>query len=168
MLSHRWTDKRGALPWLYFGDVLPTGKVNRPNDLIHEAYTLDGLSQYHDYGGRLGSELEPRELIRSLDRYLTHEKIYEFPIEEDSKHSEAWAGLWGVGYALYVASNVENRAAIFESSLSKTLYNFLVNHYRNGGLWLYRPGDPTDCRDLPRQITNVLLGLAWYEFPGAR
>jgi len=164
-LSNHRKDELGALPWFYFGKKLPSGKQNKPNDLLHEAYTIEGLLEYYDYGGSLRSELNPHEFVQSLKRYLSSEKVYEFPIEEGRRYSERWARLWAVGYALYVASRLEGYEASLGSDVRKTFFDLLIKYYRDEELWLYRPDEPVDCRGFPRQITHVLMGLAWYEFP---
>jgi len=171
VLAHA-LEKDGIPYWLYFGDKWPaTLQENRPNDLQHEAYIVQSLLDYKRYSGKFGDLIDPAKLLASLQRFVGPDKIYELPLgypysETLRSASKDWARLWGVGYALHVARQLETWIG-GSCGLSARLAEALVSAYYRNGLWFLRP-DSDQVISYPRQLAFVLLGLGSYALTACR
>ncbi|NES18708.1 MAG: hypothetical protein F6K41_07195 [Symploca sp. SIO3E6] len=157
-------DRDGNIFWMYGGDYW-VDRLNPPNDLVHESYIINGLIEYVRYGGRNANLVEPKLLYKSLQRFIKNDKIYDMPrgwnppTEEHQliQYMDAPARLWGVGYAIYVASIIESQLKI-KSTLSNRLFCIAQRDYFDGENWYFKP-DKSDANVYPRQISHLLLGL---------
>lgn len=168
ILAHKQEDSNGNPYWMYYGDEIPgPPTLNRPNDIQHEVYTLQGLFYYKVYGGRYGYLIDARSLLATIDRFVRKTKVYELPLgyvytSNWQSYANSWARVWGLGYALHFAVQLESY--LNETpSLSTKLYTILCKKYQKDGQLLLRPDD----KKLPfysRQIAFVLKGLSFYEY----
>lgn len=149
ILNRQQRDELGYVYWLYGGDKWPESRPNRPNDLVHEAYTIQGLVDYVRYGGTFREEIDLHELYRSLERFLRDGNVLELPNESRP------ARLWGVGAAVFTASLLEHELHL-PPRLSDQFTEALTAAYAVTGQPFY-----------PRQAAHVLAGLAFKYF-GAR
>lgn len=165
ILAHQQLDCDGNIYWMYYEGKSPV--QNRPNDLQHEVYTLQGLFNYKIYGGKYGNLIDCRSLLSTLDRFVSGNKVYQLPVgytyaPEWQSEAESWARLWGVGYALHFVVQLESY--LNETpTLSTRLATLLIKKYRKEEQWLFRPTD-NETPFYPRQIAFVLLGFSFYEF----
>lgn len=141
----------------------------RPNDLLNEVYTLQGLFDYRIYGGRYGNSIDPRAMLSTLNRFVNGSKLYDlsvgYPYSPNCQpEATRWARFWSAGYAMNFAVRLESY--LNETPVMSTmLATVLVQNYRKDGQWLLRPDD-NKTRFYPRQMAFVLNGLAFYEFAG--
>lgn len=158
------TDENGNIQWMYGGDDWPNDRANRPNDLVHEAYVIQGIIDYVRYGGKKSELIQPNSLYKSLNRYLESENVYEMPRSWQPNNeafialSETSARLWGIGYAIYVTKLMEARFEI-EPQLSSQFYCVAINNYFDSQRWYFKP-DKQDRNLYPRQVAHILVGLA--------
>jgi hypothetical protein len=167
ILSRTQTSSDGVPFWLYYGELLPVGrKDNQPNDLQHESYVVQGLLDYKIHGGRLDS-IAPSALLQNLRRFVEADTVRMFPsglsYAPSMQPATKWADLWRLGYAIHVATRLEETLAA-TSALSSKLVTALCVTYRNhDGSWLSAPDNRILCA-YPRQLAFVLIGLAFYEY----
>ena len=157
-------DRKGNIFWLYAGDYWSKSSSNRPNDLVHESYVIQGLIDYVIHGGDKANLVNPKLLYKSFNRFITDERIYEFPrgYKPPKKVSGNWdraARLWGVGYAIYVTSRIEYAFHLQPVLITKFLCVGLKNYW--DGKKLYYQTDKNDKNIYPRQSSHLLLGLAF-------
>jgi len=170
VLHRMIVDEQGNCYWHYFGDKKPHNVANRSNDLVHEAYTIFGITEYVAYGGRLAESVDLGLLLESLKLFLgVDDVIYEFPKCWDFGPGKAEvryrpARLWGVGFALFVASYIEQLLG-YDRRISSALFQGLLKYWTNGK-WNLTPNRKSPI--YPRQIAHVLLGLSAWFFPTSR
>lgn len=159
--------------WMYFGGKLPWSSVkrkknNKPNDLVHEMFILQGLLDYKNYGGRWSHTIDDGRLISGIAKYVYLDKVCEFPYQyAHEKSRERWARLWGVGHALYLTSRWESFLNYnLSKSISRRLVEILLRNYYSDGTrqWIIRPGDNRKSVFYPRHVAHALLGLSYYVF----
>jgi len=170
ILSRQQQDSDGNPYWMYYDGMCPRSLTqNRPKDLLHEVYTLQGLFDYRIYGGRYNSSIDPKAMLSTLNRFFNGSKLYDLSVGypyTSNWQTEAtrWARVWSAGYALNFAVRLEsylNEPPVMSTMLATAL----VQNYRKDGQWLLRPDD-NKTRLYPRQMAFVLNGLAFYEFAG--
>ena len=167
ILNRMNVDEQGNPYWHYLGDRRPPDALVRPNDLVHESYTIHGLVNYAIYGGRLATRIDLFRLLLSLNRFLNDDnRAYEFPRNwdpgpdgEELRHQPA--RLWGVGYALFVSAYIEDYLGLSPSLSARFLY--ALRPYWSGQGWSFRPGEASLF--YPRQVAHVLAGLSSLLFP---
>jgi hypothetical protein len=108
--------------------------TERPNDLVHHAYIVDGIAAYLRYGG--APLFDPAALHASLAVFLRGGCLREFP------EGDAPARVWASGAALHAAATLERHFA------QRGLVERLAPHTRMTGPFY------------PRVATHVLWGLA--------
>lgn len=142
-------DYNQAWLWGYCGRYAPSSYKPRLNDSVHAAYVVDGLMMYHQYGGRLGNQIEDVKLLAGLEMFITDGQVIELPGQDTP------ARIWGVGYLLYVINRYfEN------SSLGDVVYNYTVNNYWVNDEYQFN----TDNKGDVRHPAHVLIGLSFYAY----
>lgn len=139
VLSGALRDEAGHVYWPYSADNA------RPNDLVHESYTMQGLVDYVRFGGR--REVDLLALYDSLERFIGPKGVRELP------GGEARARLWGIGAALSTAVLLERELGL-EPDLSRRFAEAAFEHY-----------DLDEEPFYPRQAAHVLQGLSLVAFP---
>ena len=146
--------REGAPYWRYA--PLPNAfGHDRPNDALHQAYTLWGIETYRDHCDRVEIPWTRARSIESVDRYTREGKPYLLPQDIPANRESARLDrLWGRGMVLafYAKWGDEARAA-------RTLDELMTIY----GDWPRLKEWPTDGHDalfFPRQAAHVLLGLS--------
>ena len=101
-ITGRWPDKAFRLVWglrkqSELGMDWPySDLMDRPNDVVHAAYIVQGLLDYAEATGR---DLEMDQAIEYLGGFISDQGVYEFNEHPGlaSKHCGQPARLWGVG-----------------------------------------------------------------------
>jgi hypothetical protein len=168
ILANRQNDSNGNPYWMYYeGEAPISASQNRPNDLYHEIFTLQGLFDYKINGGRYGNLVDVEKQLTTINRFINGSKVYELSVGYNYSdywkgETERWARIWSVGYALHFAVRLEsylNETPV----LSTKLFLSLADKYRKDGQWLLRPDDQL-MPFCPRQMSFMLYGLSFYEF----
>jgi len=155
---------RQRLPfWLYSGDHHRPDILNRPNDLVHACYVIEGLLEYKIYGGKLSHLINERSLYMSLQVFLRDNTVYEY--SQNWQAPEKWsltvkrkARLWAVGQALFTTLWLESQLNI-PAKLSEQIYAVAKRDYKRDPGWLFSP-DYDDFNFYPRQVGHLLIGLS--------
>ncbi len=156
-------DIDGSWGWNYFGNKIPSNRENRTNDLLHEAFVVNGLLDYKQYGGKLGTEYSYSDLHDCLCRFYRNGAIHEYSdAEKTMSRRRHLARSQAMGHALYVTSRLEK---ILErpkkQELSRLIYQQFFKKYIDGNRLYYRPNGE-DVTHRVRIVGHVLLGLAEY------
>lgn len=169
VMTHEHEDNNGNPFWMYYGDKLPESiKSNRPNDLQHEVYTLQGLFVYKKYGGKYGDSININKHLSTLNRFIEDDKVYEVPInytyaEQWNSIVGKWVRVWGLGYTIHFSEEIESYLKS-PHTLSSKLMKILEYNYKKNEKWLIRP-DEKEMNFYPRQYAFILKGLAYSEYP---
>lgn len=162
ILHEAQKDEQGRVFWLYGGDSWPEGRLNRPNDLVHEAYVIQGLLDYKRYKGTHAEKISLNALYESLERFLDDHQIYEFPKGWKNSSNKPippdTTRLWAAGYSSYIASELErlNNSPV---DLSQKFLCTAINQYYADGKWYYQP-NKKDTAFYSRQVSHMLISLA--------
>jgi len=139
-------DEEGNLQWLYEGKDWPDDRKKRPNDLVHEVYVIQGLTDYAKYGGADPNLINPIELYGSFTQFLGSNQVFEWPstwkpeIQSRKELLGKPVRLWGASYAIHVAAILKICFNIrFE--LSQKFYCKSLNNYFTENGWRYKPDE---------------------------
>jgi hypothetical protein len=163
---------RDGLPfWSYM--PLPN-KFNRstPNDVLHHVYTLWGIEQYRDTGGRVKLTWTREQALQSFDTFWEKDMICELPqfsslAATHPTDDRSPAVLWGAGSLLAAYAQWGNHARAARA---------LDAIRRDYGPWPHlrvrpAPQTTTTAPESPfyaRQAAHVLWGMSLYTFGSIR
>lgn len=126
---------------------------NRPNDLIHMAYIVEGLRDYKNYGGEL--EVPWDHVINHIFLFKPRNKWFE-RVEKKYHNQEENVRLWALGLLMYTLAK-EGEFQIIES----TLFPQVALYKKEDGMFKFKENDE---RSMIRQDAHLLLGLSFYLF----
>lgn len=126
---------------------------NRPNDLIHMAYIVEGIRDYEDYGGKL--EILWDHVINHILLFKPKNKWFD-RIEKKYHNQEDNVRLWHLGMLMYTLS----REGEFQM-IDNTLFSQIALYQKENGLFKIKENDD---RSMIRQDAHLLLGLSFYLF----
>lgn len=175
-------DEYGWL-WNHYGRALPADRPDHaPQDILHTAYTVDGLVTYSQSGGSYADRIDTSKLVDSFQnyrsgtqfsryvgtelrwlrlfpRYLGHQLKSRLQRETPKSLTEyrepLRARLWGLGHSLAVASQAGRK------ELSEALISELVQS--RGGLSRQREEPRKRGAGAVRHLTHVLNGLSQFQ-----
>lgn len=157
-LVHTVQMRDGAPYWRYA--PLPN-KFNhdRPNDALHQVYTLWGIELYRDHFDRVMIPWTRDQSIESVDRYTREGKPYLLP-QDVPKHRKAARldRLWGRGMVLAFYARWADQAR------ARNALTQLMTYYGDWPHLVEWPSDPADAAFYPRQAAHVLLGVSIMAF----
>lgn len=135
-------DSIGGYYWMY-GTY-----IDIPNDLVHALYIIEGLKNYHKYGGNLDEVIINQS---TLHLNLFHnDKWYEY-ISVELQTPERNTRLWALGMLLYHFADEKE-----VDSIMKLLSQFSAYRTENGEFKLKE----NDSRVLVRHEAHLLYGLS--------
>lgn len=134
--------------WNYYGRKKPVGKKVQPNDLVHAAYTFDGIRNYYHYGGDLITQIELKELTKHILLYVdAKQRVVKRWADRKSEPK-----LWDIGYLLFLLSQFDDFIR------AKVVFEYLQAVYLgNDAHYAYLPNDR---RAFVRHEAHVALGLS--------
>jgi hypothetical protein len=141
--QHALTDPDGNYYWNYGVEV------ERPNDLVHACYVIEGFRTYRDFGGTLS--LEFSKIENHLQQFNDELVWVEHPKFREVNNSKS-PRLWALGMAIYTLTE-SGKQDLVEGSLFKQLGDYR----REDGTFRFREEDD---RKMVRQSAHLLLGLS--------
>lgn len=133
----------------------------RPNDALHQAYTLWGLERVRHSAVGLVIPWSRRQSLASVQAYVGTDGIHEYPHADPGRdrddHASAPARLWGAGALLAVVARYGG------DQLARRLLLMIDGRYGPfPDLRLYPDG--TDATYYPRHGAHVLWGIAEHAY----
>ena len=141
----------GAARWSYLGDPTSAGRESRENDILHAAYTVDGILVFQSCGGTGAAAMPMSSLLDGLNGFWHDSAFHEF-----QGRPQPGARSWGIGYFLHVVAS-----ANFDPDLQARAFSELVNLKQENRYVPHRSGD---SRTFIRDQAHILLGLATYAY----
>ncbi len=147
--SHHLRDPQGFIYWNY-GAQEP---LQRPNDLVHAAYMVEGMRAYLRHGGDL--DLEWSEITGHLYSFRKDDEWFEYP-QIARRFKGARPRLWALGMLMYALAQEGDHA-----SIDDTLLPQLAQYHDGEGHFRFKVDDD---RRLVRHDAHLLLGLSHHLF----
>ena len=147
--QHALTDPDGNYYWNYGVEV------DRPNDLVHACYVIEGFRTYREYGGTLG--LDFSKIENHLVQFYGQGEWLEHPGFREVSTSQS-TRLWALGMVMYTLAE-SNKNGMIEGSL----LDQLSAYKREDGTFRFRKEDD---RKMVRQSAHLLLGLSAFLYGG--
>lgn len=138
VLHHRQVEPKRTPTWFYTAQGHPSD--SRPNDLVHHAYIVYGLTQYTNAGGTI--DISMQELHDSLTTFERNDIALEYP------NRTKQARPWGIGAARCALESTKRHPPTIQSTFDRTLDRALTKYAMKSTVFY------------PRQATHVLWGLA--------
>jgi hypothetical protein len=147
LVENKLKDINGNIYWNY------GNKQQRPNDLIHMAYIVEGLRDYKNYGGNL--DITWDKIINHIWLFKPKDKWLD-RIEKRFHNRQDDVRLWDLGLVMYTLSK-ESEFQIIDD----TLFPQVALYKKPNGLFQFTVKDE---RSMIRQDAHLLLGLSYYLF----
>jgi len=147
LFSDAKVDREGNLRW----DYGTHRRLQRPNDLVHACYIIEGIRAYIRYGGEPEEEWE--RLVHHLNRFYSDDHWYEY-LKPELQNEEYEPRLWGLGMLMYSLAKEGDYQTIEES-----LWPQIEKYHLGEGRFKFKPSDE---RRMIRQSAHVMLGLSYY------
>lgn len=125
--------------------------VNRPNDLVHALYILEGIKSYDDYNGKLINSKTRKKAVSHLSEFKSKDLWYEFIIPEMQTEKRN-SRLWALGMLLYTLSDQKKIGPVQNDLLIQiSRYKLESGHYK------FRLNDE---KVMVRQEAHLLYGMS--------
>jgi hypothetical protein len=147
IMSRAIENDRTGIRWNY------GTSINRPNDLVHASYIVEGLREYKLAGGIDSLDLEP--IMNHFDDFYSDGRWYEYAQKKKQK-GRINSRLWGLGMLMYTLSRNEEFTRI-----EQTLWPQLEEYHLGNGRFRFKENDD---RQMIRQDAHLLLGLSYYVY----
>ena len=152
LLQHRFeNDSTNGIYWNY--GIGKHRVVNRPNDLVHALYIIEGIKSYDDHNGKFISSKARKKAVSHLSEFKSKGLWYEFIIPEMQTEKRN-SRLWALGMLLYTLSDQSKIGPIQNDLLIQiSRYKLESGHYK------FRLNDD---KVMVRQEAHLLYGMSNY------
>ena len=147
ILENALFDLKGNRYWKY------GIQFQKPNDLVHAAYIVEGFRDYHLNEGSVALDLH--SIMNHLLLFMSGKVWYEH-IDKSRQNSKRNARLWALGMLLYSLAR-DKRFDLIDA----TLLTQLAVYKKNDGHFMLKTNDD---RVLIRHEAHLMLGLSFYLF----
>lgn len=152
VVDHAKHDPQGNIHWNY-GVQQP---LQRPNDLVHACYMIEGFRAFRDHGGKI--PLEWDRITGHLHSFNDDGEWNEYPLI-DRKYKGYGPRLWALGILLHTLA-MEN----FDQEQQEEFFGQLKKYHKGAGEFKLKPDDE---RTLVRHEAHLLFGLATFLYNGS-
>lgn len=147
LLQEKLRDINNNIYWNY------GSRQQRPNDLIHMAYIVEGLRDYKEYGGELGIQWD--QVINHIWLFKPKDKWLD-RFDKTYHNQEDNVRLWDLGLVMYTLS----KEGEFQT-IDNTLFSQIGLYEKENGMFKFTVNDE---RSMIRQHAHLLMGLSFYLF----
>jgi hypothetical protein len=135
----------------WFWNYGQSNRLERPNDLIHAIYIMEGIREYSKYNGRESDKLIWPLIRGHLFAFFKNQRWCEHPDRSDCHNKKV--RLWAMGMLLYFLSTEKDMPSEYMEILLDQLTEYRMS---DGGF--------SDDKDYVRHDAHLLLGMSYYLF----